>query len=194
MFNALPLFSQLWPERWIDCFRWFAGFTFLFIHRRCIIAWFRRFSTNWIARCCWHEHVPQRLRAQGAPLRFSYRCDIFLRVRKNCRKPPRNLARRFGVRILEGYGATECSPLRQREHAAHSRTLAPLDDLLPGIEYRWNRWKVCRRRATFRARPEHHARLFESRCERQFQALGGWYDTGDIVRVDEDGFCIFLVG
>ena len=32
-----------------------------------------------------------------------------------------------------------------------------------------------------------------SEANARFQALGGWYDTGDIVKVDTDGF-VFILG
>jgi acyl-[acyl-carrier-protein]-phospholipid O-acyltransferase / long-chain-fatty-acid--[acyl-carrier-protein] ligase len=133
--------------------------------------------------------------------------------------------RKFGVRVLEGYGATECSPcisvnlpMRPRHGSA--------GQLLPGIEYRVERvegvgdWEGMTADAGQRPEPEARARksnfpaggqrreqvgrLFvrgpnvmrgylNGDANARFQALGGWYDTGDIARVDADGF-IYILG
>src|SRR2546422_8594333 len=35
--------------------------------------------------------------------------------------------------------------------------------------------------------------LFRSDANARFQSLGGWYDTGDVVKIDSDGF-VFVLG
>ena len=72
-------------------------------------------------------------------------------------------AQKFGVRILEGYGATECSPCLTActplvpKHGSAGR-------FLPGIEHRLEPVEgVSEGRTPFRARPKRDARLLESR-------------------------------
>ena len=142
-------------------------------------------------------------------------------------------AQKFGVRILEGYGATECSPCVSvctpltPKHGTAGR-------IIPGME-----WKVepvegvggtdagnqipdtgSPTPASGSAHPESGIRYQASGighpvsasstgrllvrgpnvmkgylnpdANAKFQALGGWYDTGDIVRVDEDNFVQIL--
>ncbi len=107
--------------------------------------------------------------------------------------------RKFGVRIYEGYGATECSPavtvnvpLRLKQGATGC--------FLPGIEYRLEHVEGIEE--TPAEKPTMHSqvgRLFvrgpnimkgylNPEANAKFQALGGWYDTGDIVEVDAEGF------
>ena len=99
---------------------------------------------------------------------------------------------RFGIRILEGYGATECSPCVSVNTPMNPR-LGTAGEMLPGIE-----WKI----ETIEGVPE-GGRLFvrgpnvmkgylNADANAKFQAAGGWYDTGDIVRVDEDKFVHIL--
>ena len=101
--------------------------------------------------------------------------------------------RKFGVRILEGYGATECSPclsvnlpMRPRQGSA--------GQFLPGVQYRLEPVEgVAEGGRLFVRGPNIMRGYLNAEANTMFQALGGWYDTGDIVRIDADGF-IFILG
>ena len=121
-------------------------------------------------------------------------------------------SQRFGVRILEGYGATECSPC-----VSVNTPLLPkygsVGRLLPGMEYKLEpvegvsdeseqagKWESTTiPHSVSPPRPPHTGRLFvrgpnvmrgylNPDANAAFKALGGWYDTGDIVQVDDEGF------
>jgi acyl-[acyl-carrier-protein]-phospholipid O-acyltransferase/long-chain-fatty-acid--[acyl-carrier-protein] ligase len=144
-------------------------------------------------------------------------------------------ARRFGIRILEGYGATECSPAITL-NTPMENCFGSAGRFLPGIEWRLEPVEGVseprpagvpargssegaapigsppdrepgERAAGGDARGPHSAvsagRLFvrgpnvmrgylNLDANSAFKKLGGWYDTGDIVRVDGDGFVHIL--
>jgi acyl-[acyl-carrier-protein]-phospholipid O-acyltransferase/long-chain-fatty-acid--[acyl-carrier-protein] ligase len=101
--------------------------------------------------------------------------------------------RKFGIRILEGYGATECSPclsvnlpMRPRHGSA--------GQFLPGIQYRLEPVEgVAEGGRLFVRGPNIMRGYLNPEANAKFQALGGWYDTGDIVSLDPDGF-VFILG
>lgn len=101
-------------------------------------------------------------------------------------------AQRFGVRVLEGYGATECSPcisgntpLRPKHGTAGM--------FLPGIDYKLEPVEgVAEGGRLFVRGPNVMRGYLNPEANEAFQSLGGWYDTGDIARVDEDGFLHIL--
>jgi acyl-[acyl-carrier-protein]-phospholipid O-acyltransferase/long-chain-fatty-acid--[acyl-carrier-protein] ligase len=102
-------------------------------------------------------------------------------------------AQRFGVRILEGYGATECSPCLTANVPLAAR-LGSAGRFLPGIEYRLEPIEgVAEGGALFVRGSNVMQGYLNPEANAAFQALGGWYDTGDIGRVDDDGF-LFLLG
>jgi acyl-[acyl-carrier-protein]-phospholipid O-acyltransferase/long-chain-fatty-acid--[acyl-carrier-protein] ligase len=113
---------------------------------------------------------------------------------------------KFGVRVLEGYGATECSPCVAANLPVEPR-VGSVGRFLPGIEHRIERVEGIPEGLTG-AGPgsgtERAGRLFvrgpnimkgylNPEANVAFQSLRGWYDTGDIVRVDKDGF-LFILG
>jgi len=97
-------------------------------------------------------------------------------------------AQRFGVRILEGYGATECSPgislntpLSPR-HGSAGR-------LLPGMEYKLTPVEgVPEGGRLFVRGPNVMKGYLNPDANAKFKELDGWYDTGDIVTVDARRF------
>ena len=101
--------------------------------------------------------------------------------------------RKFGARILEGYGATECSPclsvnlpMRPRHGSA--------GQFLPGIQYRLEPVAgVTEGGRLFVSGPNIMRGYLNADANATFQALGGWYDTGDIVSVDAEGY-VFILG
>jgi acyl-[acyl-carrier-protein]-phospholipid O-acyltransferase/long-chain-fatty-acid--[acyl-carrier-protein] ligase len=97
-------------------------------------------------------------------------------------------ARKFGVRILEGYGATECSPLISL-NTRMEPAVGTAGRLVPGLHYRLEGVPgVEEGGRLFVKGPNVMKGYLNPDANRKFQELDGWYDTGDIVHVDADGY------
>lgn len=104
----------------------------------------------------------------------------------------------FGKGILEGYGTTECSPVVAVNPSYDTRKLGTIGPILPGYE-----WKVCDTQGN--ALPPETPGVLMVRGPSVFHGYyeapevtaerlhaDGWYDTGDVVKYDEDGFVTVL--
>ncbi len=119
---------------------------------------------------------------------------IFAGAEKVREETRRVYADRFGVRLLEGYGVTETSPVLALNTAMHSRP-GTVGRLLPGIAWRLQpvegvdaggRLEVCGPTVMLGYLRDTAPGVLESVAD-------GWYDTGDIVSVDAAGF-VSIVG
>jgi len=101
-------------------------------------------------------------------------------------------ARRFGVRVLEGYGATECSPCVAANTPLNPK-FGSAGRLLPLIEYRLEPVEGVTEGGRLWLRGPNIMRGYVNPdANAHFKAGGGWYDTGDIAHVDDDGFLYIL--
>jgi len=98
-------------------------------------------------------------------------------------------ADRFGVRVLEGYGATETSPVLALNTAMQSRPGA-VGRFLPGIEWRLEPVAGIETGGRLHVRGPNVmlGYLRETAPGVLEPPENGWYDTGDIVSVDAAGF------
>jgi len=100
---------------------------------------------------------------------------------------------KFGIRILEGYGATECAPVLavNTPMACRSGTVGPL---LPGLESRLESVPGIAQGGLLSVRGPNVMRgyyLFDNPGVLKPPA-DGWYSTGDVVEIDADGFVRIL--
>lgn len=104
----------------------------------------------------------------------------------------------FGVPILEGYGATECSPVVAVNPDYDHRKLGTIGPILPGYE-----WKVCDETGEmlppdtpgvlFLKGPSVFHGYFEApEVTAERLSSDGWYNSGDVVKYDEDGYITVL--
>jgi acyl-[acyl-carrier-protein]-phospholipid O-acyltransferase/long-chain-fatty-acid--[acyl-carrier-protein] ligase len=105
--------------------------------------------------------------------------------------------KKFGVRVMEGYGATECSPCLSANIPMHPRP-GSAGQFLPGVEYRLEPVEGISDSSgavgrLFVRGPNIMRGYLNSEANEKFKALSGWYDTGDIARVDADGF-VYILG
>lgn len=101
-------------------------------------------------------------------------------------------ARRFGVRILEGYGATECSPCIS-VNTPMQPCFGSAGRFMPGIEYRLEPVEGVQEGGRLFVRgPNVMKGYLNKDANAAFHKLGGWYDTGDVVSVGADGFVHIL--
>ncbi len=131
-------------------------------------------------------------------------------------------SQRFGVRVLEGYGATECAPCLS-VNTPLEPSYGSVGRFMPGVEWRLEPvegisgagGKVGERESESAAQPTGASHPHSPTCppahlptcgrlfvrgpnimkgylnpdaNAKFLADGGWYDTGDIVSVDAEGF------
>jgi acyl-[acyl-carrier-protein]-phospholipid O-acyltransferase/long-chain-fatty-acid--[acyl-carrier-protein] ligase len=97
-------------------------------------------------------------------------------------------SQKYGVRILEGYGATECSPCVSVNTPLEPR-YGSVGRLLPGMDYELEPVEgVEDGQRLFVHGPNVMKGYLNAEANAKFQALGGWYDTGDVVSVDADGY------
>ena len=105
---------------------------------------------------------------------------------------------KFGIRILEGYGATETAPVIAVNTPMAYRS-GTVGQFLPGIEYRLQTVPGIERGGVLHVRgPNVMSGYLKADNPGVLQAPAssegsGWYETGDIVDVDSDGF-VHIVG
>jgi len=106
-------------------------------------------------------------------------------------------AEKFGLRIMEGYGATECGPAMTLNTPLNYRE-GTVGRFLPGTEWRLASVPGIKQGNALHVRSpnlmsgyyfyEQPAELHPPRSE-----VGmGWYNTGDVVDVDDDGYVTIL--
>jgi len=96
---------------------------------------------------------------------------------------------KFGIRILEGYGTTETAPALAVNTPMRFKT-GTVGRLLPGIEHRIDPVEGIADGGRLLVRGP-NVMLGYLRAEQPGvlePPAGGWYDTGDIVEVDAEGF------
>ena len=100
----------------------------------------------------------------------------------------------FGLRIFEGYGATETSPALTTNTAMHYRP-GTVGRFLPGISYRLESIPGIKTGGRlYVAGPNVMQGYLRAENPGQLEPPpDGWYDTGDIVEIDGDGF-VKIVG
>lgn len=113
------------------------------------------------------------------------------RVKDETRK---RFMEKFGQRILEGYGVTEAAPVLAVNTPMFNR-IGTVGRLLPGIEYRLESVPGISEggRLVVRGPNVMIGYLRQDNPGMIEETAGGWYDTGDIVTIDVEGF-VTIVG
>ncbi len=108
-------------------------------------------------------------------------------------------AKKFGVRVMSGYGATECAPIISINSALEHQ-YGTVGTVLPGIDYRLGRVEgIDDQNGTVgklfvRGRNVMKGYLKNEKANHKYLVEDeGWYDTGDIVEISGEGF-VKIVG
>jgi acyl-[acyl-carrier-protein]-phospholipid O-acyltransferase/long-chain-fatty-acid--[acyl-carrier-protein] ligase len=125
---------------------------------------------------------------KGNPYDFRTMRYLFAAAEKLQESTATTWSQKFGVRILEGYGATECAPC-----VSVNTPLCPkygsVGRLLPGMQYKLEPSEgVTEGGRLFVRGPNVMQGYLNADANAKFKSLDGWYDTGDIVSVDPDGY------
>ena len=98
---------------------------------------------------------------------------------------------RFGVMLVEGYGVTEASPVVAVNKPDDNRP-GTVGQLLPGIEARLEPVEGIREGGRLHLKGPNVMEGYLGPDGRAEALDGGWYDTGDIVSIGQDGWVKIL--
>lgn len=114
---------------------------------------------------------------------------VFAGAEKLREETRRIYAEKFGVRIFEGYGATETSPVLATNTLMHSRP-GTVGRFMPGISWRLDPVPGIKDGGRLHVNGPNimNGYLFAEHPGYIVPPEDGWYDTGDIVSLDAQGF------
>ena len=114
---------------------------------------------------------------------------IFAGAEKLREETRRTYAEKFGVRLLEGYGATETAPVLALNSPMHNRPGAA-GRLLPGMQHRLVPVEgIAEGGRLVVSGPNVMLGYLRAEAPGVLEPLAdGWYDTGDVCTVDGEGF------
>lgn len=100
---------------------------------------------------------------------------------------------KFGVRLLEGYGTTETAPVLCINTPMHRKS-GSVGRLLPGIKYKLEQVSGIGQGGKLLVSGDNimQGYMKADAPEKLQPPLNNWYDTGDIVSFDDDGFVTIL--
>lgn len=93
---------------------------------------------------------------------------------------------KFGIRILEGYGATEASPLLSLNTPLHTKANS-VGKLIPSMEYKIEKVEGIENGGSLLVKGPNVMKGYLLH-DKGFVRQEGWYNTGDVVEVDPYGF------
>ena len=102
---------------------------------------------------------------------------------------------KFGIRIFEGYGSTECAPVISVNTPVACK-FGSVGLIMPGLQYRLEPVEGVEKGGEFWVKGENLMSgymLHDKPGLVVFPSANGWYNTGDIVFVDNDDF-LFIQG
>lgn len=96
---------------------------------------------------------------------------------------------KFGVRIFEGYGATETSPALSTNTPMHNKA-GTVGRLMPGIKFKLEKVEGINdgKKLLVSGPNIMKGYLLSDNPGNIIPPIDGWYDTGDIVAIDEQGY------
>jgi acyl-[acyl-carrier-protein]-phospholipid O-acyltransferase / long-chain-fatty-acid--[acyl-carrier-protein] ligase len=99
------------------------------------------------------------------------------------------LRRKYNIELLEGYGVTEASPVVAANQIGANRP-GTVGHLMPGMEYKLEPVEGIANAGKLIVRgPNVMLGYLKPELPGEIQPpTGGWYDTGDVVSVDNDGY------
>ncbi len=97
---------------------------------------------------------------------------------------------KFGVRLMEGYGATECSPIISVNNFIYSKA-GSVGTLMTGMEYKLRKIEGITKGAELLVKGPNIMLGYIK--DGKLMKLDDWYATGDIVEIDNEGY-IFIKG
>ncbi len=114
---------------------------------------------------------------------------VFAGAEKLREETRRIWAQKFGIRIFEGYGATEASPVLSMNTAMQYK-MGSVGRLLPGINYKLRPIEGINEGGSLMVSGSNImlGYMFSHAPCHIVTPADGWHDTGDIVTVDEEGF------
>jgi len=98
---------------------------------------------------------------------------------------------KFGLRLFEGYGATETGPVLAVNTPMHYKARS-VGKLLPGISYRLDAMEGIPQGGQFWVRGPNVMEGYLTENVKVSPLKEGWYDTGDIVDIDGEGYVHIL--
>lgn len=98
-------------------------------------------------------------------------------------------ADKFGVRIFEGYGATETAPVISANTPMHNKP-GTVGKFMPGIEYKVEKVPDIDHGGKLSVKGPNImlGYMFSTEPGVIVAPMDGWYDTGDIINIDSDGY------